>query len=466
MSDDYTAASDVNRIDSDDAVLLYDAGCTMCNELAYKVRDRTDDPLQLVALSDPEADELLSSHYSSSWSEDFYFIKGDTVRKGKYALPSVMKMVGLKDFTSLAGDYLRHHQNQSSDCDHEHDHEVENTGMGISRRRFVGATATVGTALFAGTAPASAAPGGLLKGVQVRVARISPDGQGGFDVAIEREDNLVQSKKRGPSTNKASTAAQSSVSMESMGTETLVDQGTLHIQRENLDIQAEADDEILAHARSTNFGGSGIAQMTHYGVLDNRDRYSFSLNFAKGPMEVDGKKTVDTTLSGRVNHDVARKTVDFLKFESDDAEGIATHLKGYVAGMRAYQQHYAQHEDQKMAELYGEMAENLTERASTIAAGTDGEFEPISNVLSISSVPFWTDYVESPTTEDPNRYQTSGVETSGAGCGCSCCAFGCCVGCSCGCSICIGVTTGCGCSCCAGSCGAGCGCGCCYCVTN
>ncbi|WP_246974029.1 hypothetical protein [Natribaculum luteum] len=450
-------------------VLLYDASCTMCNDLAYKVRDRADEPLRLVSLSDPEADELLAPHYSDSWSEDFYFVNGDTARKGKRALPSVMKTVGVKDFAALLGDYLRHHQSQSQgdDCDHDHDHDDSRSTGVLSRRNFVGAAATVGTALFANPVQGASSRDRPPKGLAVRVARVRPDGQGSYDVTIEREDELVRQERWEPSSqveSTQSTTKQKPVSMDSTGTKTLLDRGTLQVQREDVDLTLETDDDVLEAAFDMNRAGqSRGAQMTRYGVLDDRDRYGFSLNFAKGPMKVDGKAKDGSTLSGRINHDVARKTVDFVKFESEESADIETHLEGYVAAIRAYQRHYADSGDAKMARLYGEIAADLDGNVSTIPAAAEDEFEPVKNVLSISSVPYWTEYVESPTTDGSDVYQTSDV--SGADCGCSCCSLGCCTGCDCGCSICIGTPKpGCGCGCCIGGCGAGCGCGCCYCI--
>lgn len=452
---------------SEDApVLLYDAGCTMCNELAYKVRERASGPLRLVALSDPEANELLSQHYSDSWSKDFYFVDGDTARKGKRALPSVMNTVGVKDFTTLMGDYFRHRRNQSSDC--EHDHEEASAGSSLSRRTFVGAAAAAGTALFTGSAAGSSFHGSAPRGLDVTVARVSPDGSGSFDVALEQDNSLVRDQQWEADEDAVEAATgdaqESAVSMNTVDTQTVTDSGTLQIQREETEIVADDAQRFDKAFEMSGSTSSKTGTMDRFGVLDDRERYGFSLNFAEGPMKRGDQQTVATTLSGRIKHDVARKTVDFIKFESGGPETIEAHLEGYRAALRAYARHYAGRDDAKMSRLYKELAQDLSQNAGAIVESYDGEFEPVENVLSISSVPNWTEYVESPSTEDPDYYQSDDV--SGAGCGCSCCGFGCCTGCSCGCSVCIGITTGCGCSCCAGSCGGGCGCGCCYCVTN
>lgn len=456
--DNAQSGSHVTDTPEDAPVLLYDAGCSMCNELAYKVRERANGPLRLVALSDPEADELLSQHYSGSWSKDFYFVNGGTARKGKRALPSVMKTVGVKDFTTLVGDYLQHVRNESGSCDHEE----ASAGSRLSRRSFVGTAAAAGTALFAGTAAGRTFQSRPPRGLDISVARVSPDGAGGFDVSIEQDNSLIRTKQWEPDDD-VETQGESPVSMDTVDTQTITDSGTLQIQRQETEITVTDDSKRLDEAfKKSGSSSSDTGKMTRFGVVDDRERYGFSLNFAEAPLKRGDSEIVGTTTSGQISHDIARKTVDFVKFESDGPENMKSHLRGYAAALRAYAGHYQSRGDVKMSRLYQEMAGNMEENVQAIAESYDGELEPVQNVLAISSVPNWTDYVESPSTDDSERHQSDNVV--GADCGCSCCV-GCCTGCDCGCSVCIGTPKpGCGCACCIGGCGSGCGCGCCYCL--
>lgn len=185
---------------------------------------------------------------------------------------------------------------------------------------------------------------------------------------------------------------------------------SLQIQHDILNIKLQLYDKKYTRILDANSSRpSGSARMTRYGAVAERDRYGFSLNFAEGPITVNGEPTVGSTLSGRISHDIAQKTVDFIKVETDGPDDVLTHLQGYIEGLRAYKQYYVDRQDQKMADLYDAISDNLSEDATTIADSADKTLEPRTNVLSISSVPNVTEYVESSSTTDTDHYQAPTV---------------------------------------------------------
>lgn len=449
--------------------LLYDAQCTMCNELAYEVRERATEPLELVALSDPEADDLLVPHYGESWAEDFYVVDGETARKGVWAVPRVLQTVGVRDFVGLVGDYLQYHETPE-ECDADHDHDVgKATDAGLSRRRFA-KTAAAALPVGASTLSGVASAGGNRppKGVTARVARVTLSGAAGngtvgfgqFDVTVEEREDLVRDSRF--TADEEPTTQSKPAQMEGIESATPHDGDGVTVQRADLRVTPDgADDELGTAIQDATEETSKKGEMTRFGVVRDRDRYGFSLNAGQGPMTVDGESAVETTLSGKVRHDVPRRTVDFVLLETDDAVDFDTHLRAQVAGLSAFADHYTDNGDRKMARLYREMATDLRSDVGTVSAAVEDGLEPRTNVLGVSSVPDWTRYVDSP---EPSDGTHQDVTTSGTSCGCGCCAVSCCSDCGCGCSLCLGTEPGCGCGCCIIGCGGGCGCGCCICA--
>jgi hypothetical protein len=456
-----------STIDRPTPTLLYDAKCEICNRLAFQLREAADD-LSLVALSDPEAERLLGQFYDDP-DHDFYLIEGDTVRKGARALPKLRKLVGTRTLAGLVREYAEY-KTQQGDCggDHDHDHD----GGLLSRRTFssgMSATAlSVASPLLDLTSPPEKKGKQIKprppKGLTARVARITPDGDGGFTASVTEDaslvrdrtftkdkDPMVQSRKKQPA------------KMEPADSGKIETTGAHEINRATLDVQPEHPNGALRQAIETS-GDSATTtgRMDRYGLIDDRDRFGLSLNFGRGPMVIDGESAVEETLSGKIHHDVPAKTVDFLQLETDYEADLAEHVDAYVVGLRAFSDHYAASNETKLAELYGSLADRLAAVGPEFTAAVDGETTPVTNTLGISSVPHWTRYVESPSATAETSTQS--VTTEGVNCECGCCGLSCCSDCGCGCSICLGSEIGCSCGCCIIGCGGGCGCGCCVCA--
>jgi hypothetical protein len=452
-------------------VLLFDAKCDMCSRLARKIRSQATTPVELLALSDPDAKALLDEHYPTGWSHDFYLLEGNVARKGVRALPKIASLVGVRNFSTLASDYGRYLV-RSEQCGEDHaDEHAETTtarGRNTSRRSFgklLGGAA--GTALLplsgvasADTDTASSVKDAIPDDLRVNVARVRPDGDG-FAVEIEREQGLV---RRGVWNDGPSAQNKSDVEMREVDQHELV--GNSGTTVEKVDLEIRSPDASSAHERALRESGSddsAVGAMRRYGLQLDRPRNTLSLNSGYGPMLVDGTPSIEGTLSGEISHDLAEPVVDFVTLETSDEASMETHLEAYITGLRAYSEHYAARNDKKFAQIYANLAKELKEVSPEFLSSLDedAEMAPIQNTLAISSLPSWTYYVESPSASSGSRQD---VTTNGTVCNCSCCPAGCCSGCDCGCSVCVGFPPiSCGCDCCVIGCGAGCGCGCCYC---
>lgn len=452
-------------------VLLYDAKCDLCKNLALEVRSFARKPIRLVALSDPEASRMLSEFYPNGWSHDFYLITDGTCRKGARALPKLMGMVGAKRFASLVGDYAaykRHSEECGSEHDHTHDHQADQedrgNATGVSRRAFtgmVGAAAMPLATRLSNLTPEEKRPFSNKppEDLRVHVVTVRPDGQGSFETSIERDQGLIRKKSwqaKGKNKDKQS------VDMETVTDAAVRNTDILELNRTvNSIIPQNVSNAEQQAIQASSADTDGTGRAVAYGLISDRSRYGLSLNLGRGPMVTPDGPTVATTMSGRIDHDVAQSVIDFVKFESTEGKDLATHLNGYVAGFQALQTFYAERDNTKMAGVYKRITGGLLEIKPEIVDAIDEQVEPMTNIIGVSSIPYWVRYVEQPAYSS-NTFQTEDI--TGYGCNCSCCV-GCCVGCGCGCTLgfCFPPYI-CFCNCCAGGCGAGCTCGCCYCA--
>ncbi|HEX9492792.1 MAG TPA: hypothetical protein VGA33_05990, partial [Thermoanaerobaculia bacterium] len=74
-------------------VLLYDAKCQICRNLALKLQYNARKPVEIIALSDPEAAKMLERFYPDGWKHDFYLVQNGSCRKGLGALPKLTSIV-------------------------------------------------------------------------------------------------------------------------------------------------------------------------------------------------------------------------------------------------------------------------------------------------------------------------------------------------------------------------------------
>lgn len=462
--------SDVSPAPDDDRILLYDAKCEICNELAFKVRSDASAPVELVALSDPAAESILATYYPDGWSHDFYYVADGECRKGLRAIPSLVSLVGARNFGELVADYARYkrHAGQCGDDGEDHDGSGGG-GVDRSRRRFtrgLSAAALAVASPLANVAAADRDPGYAARppsDLTVHVATVRPDGDD-FDVSIEENPELIRRGAFQADAEAAEAAAsrERPASLRANDHVEVQNTGPRKISKATLDVVPKAADGGLRRAIAASAAaGSSTGTMTRYGLVEDRSRYGISLNLGRGPMVVEGDSRVATTLSGQITHDVPREVVDFVVVEDPSAVDLETQLEGYVAALQAYRGRYAHEGAHRLSLLYAELEAGLHASAPEFVDAVDGSPAPVKSSIGISSVPHWVRYVESPTESDASTQQ---VSTQGVDCSCGCCAISCCTDCGCGCSICLGTEPGCGCGCCIIGCGGGCGCGCCICA--
>lgn len=447
-------------VETEPPALVYDAGCSICHELAYKIRIASGASIDLVALSDPEAERLLAEHYPDGWTEDFYLIETNRVRKGINALTRIVRHVGLRSFASLVGDYTTH-KLQTRNCDHnDHDHAVLEEavdGPTTTRRALVSAISIGAVPLLYPTSklskldsPLSGAPP---EKIAVNVAEVSPDGDGGFMVEISQHPDAVRSSHPNPSGSPR--VDMHAVNEEELDSEDLGNGADMRIRR------ADKRAEVIRPDKASNEIKEAITEsneVTIYtGQLDH-NRFGVGVNMGHGPVVTNAGSSVATTLSTRINHDVADPVVDFIMYQDEATTAIGPHVDAYAVAIDALADFHDERRGSGLASVYRTIADNMGEFGDRLQASIDGELRPVANQVAISGIPDFTQYVEVPTVIKTPRGDQGTVIVKGTSCGCGCCCNCCCsCGCGCGCGLC-GCTCGCGCCC---GCGCSCSCGCC-----
>lgn len=122
--------------------LIYDAQCTLCKSLALKIWEATEHRVELRALTDPVANELLTRFHPKGWGKDFYLIDDAGCHKGMKALNRIRLMIGTKIFAGLVAEYAQvKTRRRRSQMTHAHD------GSPVLSRRSVVEGAILGAVL-------------------------------------------------------------------------------------------------------------------------------------------------------------------------------------------------------------------------------------------------------------------------------------------------------------------------------
>lgn len=442
----------------DEAVLLYDSHCQVCRQLAHEVRRYAPDRIELVALSEPAAADILSEFYPDGWEHDFYLVEDGVCRKGARSLPRLSRIVGMSEFGSLVGEYATY-KLRRRDCEQgcdDHDHDGAG-GPDVSRRSFASMlSAAALPVMYPLSKLSDGGPGDRAarppRDLDVHVARVRPDGRDGFQADVRPCPDCVR-----PEPFEADESAGKPVDMEVLDEAVLRDasldgDGTLQVRRTDKSVEPEAVDGKLRQA-IVDYGASGGTTTTYHAMADH-PRFGVGLNVGHGPAVVDGTPGAATTMSGKIEHDVARQVVDFVTYDGPTGD-VATRLEAHRVGFEALGEFYAGRGDGRMADVFAEIADGWTEvSAAFVAAVDDPRLDPVKDHVAVSGIPGFVQYVTPPASR---HHQVTGFD-----CSCSCCVGCCCgCGCGCGCSLCTGCI--CGCGCCCGECGGGCGCGCCVC---
>lgn len=116
-------------------VLLYDAKCPICRNLALNVQFGARTPVEITALSDPAAATMLERFYPAGWKHDFYLIQNGSCRRGLRALPSLTGIVGPGRLGALIGEYTAYKLARTA-CSRKKDHKhTPQTAMRIPKQQ-------------------------------------------------------------------------------------------------------------------------------------------------------------------------------------------------------------------------------------------------------------------------------------------------------------------------------------------
>lgn len=448
-------------------ILLYDANCDLCKGLALQIRSFAKKPIRLVALSDPEATQILSEFYSTGWTHDFYLVNDGACRKGIRAFPQLARLVGIKQFASLVGDYARykrHSANCGQDSADTPERENPEPNADVSRRSF---TSMMGAGAFSLAVPLSRLTSndeGLFtnqppKDLSVHVAKVTPQQRGGFDVSIQRRPDLILSDNPTEQVTEGDRkSANTSIQGQDISTLTQgsLDSGASYEVRKAINDVTFKNPNADARAmmRSQN-GSNSSVELTMYDVTSDSQRFTTSIHAGRGPVRSnDGDITEMTTMSGTIAHDLPQSIVDFVWIDADDLS-LSAHLDAYALGVKELCQFYGDRQNTDLATLYKGVVADLLELRKNIDSKFDEKQPvPVSNQLAISGLSSFQQFTKPP--EDAQPVVQGGLQ----------CKWGCaidilCCGIGPGCGVCVGAGIGCS----AGGCcviGGSCGYYCCY----
>lgn len=460
-------------------ILVYDAKCPSCTQLARKIQFSSRAKLEIKALSDPDAIALLAHHYSKGWDRAFYLLSKEFARRGTGVVPWLLRAVGLKNFLLLAAEYLTvmrslHKCRRQGQREAERDHglpvgksdDVSHTGSVAQqtpndpdRRSFLKYAALSPLAVPAARLPRIADPVHENRGAfLVHVAEVEPNGAD-FSVRAWRcaeclvpdgEQRLARGNRDRPAPRVVS---ENRVTLLDRPLSIPAPRGfstpTVRVDRVEKDVEGE--DASGARSRGS---------MTSHSVLFDQGRYHLSLNMGRGRVSGATGTTEAVSMAGMIGHDVALPVVDFVVLKPDGQDDPSRHIAAYEAGVRQLGGLHSTEGRDNLSALYREIANGLAAIGPTVGASVGPLGPPAQNQLVLTQMVDMLRFVMLPPHVQPGPRRGDEVSIMGCSCSCGCCC-GCCSACGCGCSLGFCFPPG-VCTCCCGTnCGCGCGCGCC-----
>lgn len=467
----------------EESVLLYDAKCGICRDLALKVRANAKEPIEIMALSDPEAVSMLEGFYPDGWKHDFYLMRNGTCRRGVLALPRLWRMLGLRNLGALVGEYASFKSEQAR-CSRarngdEAAHAAGSNGMSPSRRQVVTMAAA---APFLASVSKLSALGGQLEtplrqddaGIQMNLAVVWRDAAGVFHTDVKNGARAVRRtgefKKKDAEvriTDRSHAVLEKSAHVGDAREAPQMSLSGEKADRDGLEFLLQRNS--LKGEKLRN-GAAENRFVDSYSLGVDHARYNISLNVGRGTLDGHNGTVVATTLSGMIGHDLALPLIDYVVFAGSDGDDAATHYAGYVEGVKALRRFHEQAGRARVAKLYREIETGLAQAVEIYDRNVSESLVPVKSKLVLTSMPEllqFVDYHEElarmperlPLSEGAKNFLVmQQEEINGGGCDCNC-SCGCCCGCGCGCGCGL-----CGCSCdcfCCCECGCGCGCNCC-----
>lgn len=432
---------------SNESFIVYDGKCQICRRLALKVNNKSGDDVSILPLESPEAEELLGRFYPEGPGHDFYFVNGGSCSKGLRAVPKIVQKTGIREFGGLMSEYfdLKYLASDSADCSCDQDDTSAPVASsasngGLSRRAFAGVAAAAATTLMPGTAVGREQERirtGLPRDLEVRVATVTRDGQGGFDTSISSRPDLIHEPpsfdEGGESKSQRASSVERSTEEINLERGPFGKDGQLSIDKvsHTYDVKNAAS-EIQQAAKLQDDVADDAGKMDIYGGVIDARRFELAVNVGHGPALLEGDDPgIATTMASKVQHDLAYPAVDFVVTEIPDAS-VSEYIDAYVAGVDSLQSFYSENGISEMASVYGDVGEGLRKARNSFARSVDNpDLTPMSSYLGISGVPNFSRYALPPKESQPPIEAGASCD-SGCGCGADVC---------CGCGLGAGVCT-------------------------
>ena len=423
-------------------LLLYDHKCNLCRNLAYKIHITTEKKVEIKALSDPEAVEVLKKFYPDGWSHDFYVVENGVCRKGMRGLTKLMKSLGVRGMAGLLSEYSAFKIAKSA-------HAATANGHQPSRRTMMkyAALAPVVTGLskLSLADPFKSAAGDF----SVHIAQVSEgNGEGDWvSNAWRCEQCLAATPKFG----------QGNLDTKQSSVDTVLTDTSAPLL---FDGHASANIKVIKKVLTTDTVKDGVPLhrvMDIYSVLLDHPRFTIAFNIGNGPVTSPTRGAeVGTSVAVMINHDLPVPNIDFIAIENNDyVYNCAKYPDAFRSGIQALANLHGKGGSNALHRVYKGIADSMDLMKAEVAKAVPVTLLPIHSKVVITSLPELMKFTSIPSTVN--------FGAALVGCDCSlscCCGCGACLGCGCTLGLCLPPPL-CFCSACLG-CGCGCG-GCCGC---
>jgi hypothetical protein len=422
-------------------LLIFDAKCNLCRTLAYKIHTHSTPPVEIRALSDPEAIDLLDTFYPKGWSHAFYVIDNNICRKGVAGLLKLLRALGVKRLGAILSEYSFYKLRAYAVSN-----DARKGAVGESRRRMlkyaVLSPVMIGLSKRALADPFQSPPPN--NGLSVHIAQINEGGE----VTAWRCNTCILPAPAFSQGLATTTVQQGSRTILRQGAISLASNkqaGTLTIHKSTLTV-----DTVKKN------GNIVTRNMDVYAALFNHPRFHISLNIGDGPIRKGSGVIQAQTLAVTISHDLPLTNIDFIGYETTSQYPYTEHLDAFARAINALGTLHSQEGTSSISTLYVDIEQGLNLLNAQLQNTIPSSFAPVHNKLVITSMPELMKF-----TKLPADVKLGGVRPAGCSCSVSCCCgSGVCCGCGCSIGICLPETV-CGCCCGAGigcSCGGCCGC--------
>lgn len=431
-----------------ETTLVYDGKCSLCRNLAYKIQVAARGPVQIRALTDPEATQLLARAFPDGWSHDFYLFYNGRCKKGVSALRGLRSVLGSKQLALLLAEYTRIRLSQELGRTDDRSQAGSSAGSSIARRNVLKAAAITPVMYPISKLPRMADPfEERPNGILVNVSEVTRRGSRYSATARRCEECIreplpvrgVTESAKPPRVLENEHVRKGSVVLQEPGEGQgqAAESGSLEIERTRIELQGGGENSDGQHT------------MTVYHALLDARRYNIGFGVAQeGQTGVSGDSG-PVSLAGMVGHDQPMPVVDLISYDGAGTD-VGSHLDAYRSGVRELAKLHKAEGRVALTRLYEQIDAGFLALARSFEGAVSEALMPASNSFAVTSMPELFRFVDIPV-------GGSEVGTASHLCNCS-------LGCCCGCGTCIGCgfTVG---FCSSPLCGActGCGCGCGYC---